>query len=83
MESPFARKPESAVRARLSRQELCGEAIYELTRRGKIDEATFMKSTGKEYSAPLKGWCAYFVVWRGFSWFFVVLPWPAWFGKLF
>ena len=41
MESPFARKPESAVRARLSRQELCGEAIYELTRRGKMDQATF------------------------------------------
>ena len=41
MESPFARKPENAVRARLSRQELCGEAIYELTRRGKIDKATF------------------------------------------
>ena len=41
MESPFARKPESAVRARLSRQELCGEAIYELTRRGKINQETF------------------------------------------
>ena len=41
MESPFARKPESAVRARLSRQELCGEAIYELARRGKLDQATF------------------------------------------
>ena len=41
MESPFARNPESAVRARLSRQELCGEAIYELTRRGKIDQETF------------------------------------------
>ena len=41
MESPFARKPESAVRARLSRQELCGEAIYELTRRGKLDKETF------------------------------------------
>ena len=43
MESPFARTPESAVRARLSRQELCGEAIYELTRRGKIDKATFIQ----------------------------------------
>ena len=41
LESPFARKPESAVRARLSRQELCGEAIYELARRGKLDQATF------------------------------------------
>ena len=41
MESPFARKPETAVRARLSRQELCGEAIYELTRRGKLDKETF------------------------------------------
>ena len=41
MESPFARIPESAVRARLSRQELCGEAIYELTRRGKLDKETF------------------------------------------
>ena len=41
MESPFVRKPESAVRARLSRQELCGEAIYELTRRGKLDKETF------------------------------------------
>ena len=41
MESPFARNPESAVRARLSRQELCGEAIYELTRRGKLDKETF------------------------------------------
>ena len=41
MESPFARKPESAVRARLSRHELCGEAIYELMRRGKIDKATY------------------------------------------
>ena len=41
MESPFARKPESAVRARLSRQELCGEAVYELMRRGKMDKATY------------------------------------------
>ena len=41
MESPFARESESAVRARLSRQELCGEAIYELARRGKLDQATF------------------------------------------
>ena len=41
MESPFARKPESAVRARLSRQELCAEALYELTRRGKLDKETF------------------------------------------
>ena len=41
MESPFARKPESTVRARLSRQELCGEAIFELTRRGKLDRETF------------------------------------------
>ena len=41
MESPFARKPESAVRARLSRQELRGEAIYELVRRGKLDQETF------------------------------------------
>ena len=41
MESPFARKPESAVRARLSRQELCGEAIYELMRRGKMDKETY------------------------------------------
>ena len=41
MESPFARTPESAVRARLNRQELCGEAIYELTRRGKVDKVTF------------------------------------------
>ena len=41
MESPFARNPESAVRARLSRQELCGEAIYELMRRGKMDKATY------------------------------------------
>ena len=41
MESPFARKPESAVRARLSRQELYGEAIYELARRGKLDQETF------------------------------------------
>ena len=32
---------ESTVRSRLSRQELCGEAIYELTRRGKLDQATF------------------------------------------
>ena len=42
MESPFARNPESAVRARLSRQELCGEAVYELIRRGKMDKATYM-----------------------------------------
>ena len=41
MESPFARKPESAVRALLSRQELCGEAIYELMRRKKMDKATY------------------------------------------
>ena len=41
MESPFARYPESAVRARLSRQELCGEAVYELIRRGKMDKATY------------------------------------------
>ena len=41
MESPFARKPESAVRARLSRQELRGEAICELARRGKLVQATF------------------------------------------
>ena len=41
MESPFARKSESAVRARLSRQELCAEALYELTRRGKMDQETF------------------------------------------
>ena len=41
MESPFARNPESAVRARLSRQELCGEAVYELIRRGKMDKATY------------------------------------------
>ena len=41
MESPFARNPESAVRARLSRQELCAEALYELTRRGKLDKETF------------------------------------------
>ena len=50
MESPFARKPESAgggraaalcARARLSRQELCGEALYELARRGKLDQETF------------------------------------------
>ena len=32
---------ESAARAKLSRQELCGEAIYELLRRGKMDKATF------------------------------------------
>ena len=42
MESPFARNPESAVRARLSRQELCGEAVYELMRRGKMDKTTYM-----------------------------------------
>ena len=41
MESPFARKPESAVRARLSRQELCGEAIYMLARSGKLDQEIF------------------------------------------
>ena len=41
MESPFARNPESAVRARLSRHELCGEAIFELMRRGKMDKATY------------------------------------------
>ena len=41
MESPLARNPESAVRARLSRQELCAEALYELTRRGKMDKATY------------------------------------------
>ena len=41
MESPFAREPESAVRARLSRQELCAEALYELTRRGRLDKETF------------------------------------------
>ena len=41
MESPFARKHESAVRACLSRQELCGEAVYELMRRGKMDKATY------------------------------------------
>ena len=41
MESPLARKPESAVRARLSRQELCGEAVYELMRRNKMDKATY------------------------------------------
>ena len=41
MESPFARTPESAVRARLSRQELCGEALYELMRRGKLGKETF------------------------------------------
>ena len=41
MESPSARKPKSAVRARLSRQELCAEALYELTRRGKLDTETF------------------------------------------
>ena len=29
------------MRARLSRQELCGEAIFELTRRRKMDKATF------------------------------------------
>ena len=33
--------PNSAVRARLSRQELRGEAIYELMRRGKMDKATY------------------------------------------
>ena len=32
---------ESKVRAKLSRQELCGEAIYELLRRGNMDQATF------------------------------------------
>ena len=32
---------ESATRAKLSRQELCGEAIYELLRRGQMDKATF------------------------------------------
>ena len=32
---------ESASRAALSRQELCGEAIYELLRRGKLDKASF------------------------------------------
>ena len=32
---------ESATRAKLSRQELCGEAIYELLRRDKMDKATF------------------------------------------
>ena len=41
MESPFARRPESAVRARLSRQELCWGALYELVRRGKLDKETF------------------------------------------
>ena len=41
MASSFARKPEGSVRARLSRQELCGEALYELTRRGKLDKETF------------------------------------------
>ena len=41
MESPFARSPESAVRQRLSRPELCGEAIYELIRCRKIDQETF------------------------------------------
>ena len=32
---------ESPVRARLSRQELCGEAIFELMRRRKMDKATY------------------------------------------
>ena len=41
MESPFARSPESAIRQRLSRPELCGEAIYELIRCRKIDQETF------------------------------------------
>ena len=37
----MARLCESEVRAKLSRQELCGEAIYELLRRGNMDKATF------------------------------------------
>ena len=32
---------ESEVRAKLRRQELCGEAIYQLLRLGKIDKETF------------------------------------------
>ena len=32
---------ESPERAALSRQELCGEAIYELMRRRKMDKATY------------------------------------------
>ena len=37
----MARLCESEVRAKLSRQELVGEAIYELLRRGLMDQATF------------------------------------------
>ena len=37
----MARLCESEVRAKLSRQELCGEAIYHLLRLGKMDKETF------------------------------------------
>ena len=37
----MARLCESKVRAKLSRQELCAEAIYQLLRLGKMDKETF------------------------------------------
>ena len=37
----MAHLQESEVRAKLSRQELCGEAIDDLLRRGKINKTTF------------------------------------------
>ena len=37
----MAQPRESEVRAKLSRQELCGDAIYTLLRRGQMDQATF------------------------------------------
>ena len=37
----MARLCESEVRAKLSRQELCAEAIYQLLRLGKMDKETF------------------------------------------
>ena len=55
---------ESKVRAKLSRQELCGEAIYELLRRGIMDIATFSaRMDALDRCSPDGAIAAYYVTW--------------------
>ena len=60
----MARLCESEVRAKLSRQELVGEAIYELLRRGSMDKATFTaRMSALDQCGPDGAIAACYVTW--------------------
>ena len=60
----IARKPESDVRAKLSRQELCAESIYELMRRGKMSKDMFtQRMTALDACGPDGGIAACYATW--------------------